>query len=168
MKPADQWTTAEATAAKAKPPVKFCLECDQPFTRLYRDVNGKPRLRELRRWSWGASYSSKACCAAYREAARAGSRICRSIYKLLSRPPGSPRLGRKPRKTGPEAIARAERTAAIMRLLFAGYTQRQIGLMMTPAVSQQAICKTVWKAMAELQRRDRARVEARAKTRQSR
>ena len=43
MKPADQWTTAEATAAKAKPPVKFCLECDQPFTRLYRDVNGRPR-----------------------------------------------------------------------------------------------------------------------------
>ena len=32
----------------------------------------------------------------------------------MNRPPNSPRLGRKPRKTGPEAIAKAERTATIM------------------------------------------------------
>jgi hypothetical protein len=45
----DPWTAAQATAAKA--PVKFCITCSEPFTPLYRDSGGRPRLRDLKRWS---------------------------------------------------------------------------------------------------------------------
>jgi hypothetical protein len=60
-----RWTAAERTAAKAEPLVKWCAECGDEFTRLYRDDYGRPRLRELRQWP-RALYCSRACCAAYR------------------------------------------------------------------------------------------------------
>jgi hypothetical protein len=59
----DRWAAAERTAAKAKPPIKRCVECGDEFTRLYRDI--RPRLRQLREWK-RSLYCSRQCCAAYR------------------------------------------------------------------------------------------------------
>ena len=57
--------TAEATAAKARPPEKLCIVCGEVFRRVYADIHGKPRLRSLREWP-RSIYCSRSCASAYR------------------------------------------------------------------------------------------------------
>lgn len=65
MKPANPWTAAQRTAAKATPPVRWCIVCEAEFTRLYRDIHGRPRLRSPHDWR-KSLYCSRECASRYR------------------------------------------------------------------------------------------------------
>jgi hypothetical protein len=54
------------------------------------------------------------------------------------------------RRTGPEAIKRAQRISAILSMRLSGYTLADIGQSMNPPVSAVAIHKTLKKALAAM------------------
>jgi hypothetical protein len=50
-----------------RPATRYCIVCDAEYTRCYKNRNGKPRLRDLKRWSSSrVLYCSKTCCSIYR------------------------------------------------------------------------------------------------------
>ena len=72
--PIDPWDAAQRTAAKTQPPVKWCIMCEGEFTRLYRDLHGKPRLRSPKDWR-KSLYCSRACASLYRRSKRNAGRL---------------------------------------------------------------------------------------------
>lgn len=58
-------------------------------------------------------------------------------------------MGRKPRVTGPEAIERSERLAAILSMRMEGVSLKDIGAAQSPPVTAQAIHKCILKALRE-------------------
>jgi hypothetical protein len=143
-----RWAKAEATAAASEPPERTCIECGAEFIRLYRDVNGKPRLRSPHEWT-RSIYCSRSCASAYRRRKRVW-----LAPHLAALEPATPALvrgagnclpGRPSRKTGPAAILAAERRKRVMEARFAGKTFKQIGDL--EGVSAQAIFKTYWRAL---------------------
>ena len=81
MKPADPWTAAQRTAAKAKPPVKLCIVCDEPYTRAYRNIHGAPRLRSPRRVMNRSKAGSRPVCS---RSARQAARVSVLIKRFLA------------------------------------------------------------------------------------
>lgn len=133
MKEPDPWTAAEATAAKA--PVRYCITCSEPFTRLYTNINGRPRLRDLKRWSaQRALYCSKQCCAIFRRNKRNAGWLSLPAHLASLEPAPEPqpkmrsaaRTGRPPTVTGKQSIERVERIKRIMEGRFAGASFREI------------------------------------------
>lgn len=94
------WATARATDAKAKP--RVCIECKAKFTRLYRDINGRPRLRELRLWP-RSLYCSRSCASAYRKRKRTHPELPPHLRML--EPPGERKNVRRRSVSGGAALA---------------------------------------------------------------
>jgi hypothetical protein len=149
---ADPWTAAEATASKA--PVKFCITCTEPFGRLYRDRNGKPRLRDLKRWSSSrALYCSRACCAVYRRNKRNAGWLTLPAHLASLEPTptlqpkmrSAARTGRPPTVTGKQSIERVEGIKRIMEARFAGASFREIAGL--EAVSTATVHRLYWKTI---------------------
>jgi hypothetical protein len=69
VRPIDPWDAAQRTASKARPPVKWCITCEVEFTRLYRDIHDRPRLRSPQDWR-KSLYCSRSCASLYRRAKR--------------------------------------------------------------------------------------------------
>jgi hypothetical protein len=65
VRPSDPWGAAERTASMAKPPIRYCIVCDAEYTRAYRDIHGKPRLRSPKDWR-KSLYCSRSCASLYR------------------------------------------------------------------------------------------------------
>jgi hypothetical protein len=147
----DPWTAAEATAANA--PVKFCITCSEPFTRLYTNINGRPRLRDLKRWSsQRVLYCSQQCCASFRRNKRnAGWLTLPASLQALEPAPeqltmrSAARTGRPSTKTGEQSIERVERIKRIMEARFAGASFREIAGF--EAVSTATVHRLYWKTM---------------------
>jgi hypothetical protein len=168
VKQSDPWGAAEATASKAT--VKFCITCREPFTRLYTNINGRPRLRDLKRWSaQRVLYCSRQCCATFRRNKRNAGWLTlpASLANLEPTPTLQPKMrsaarpGRPATNTGPEAIERTERAHAVMAQRLAGRTFREIAL--ASGVSAATAHRLFWKVVSEnppSRRRQRAALEA--------
>ena len=128
-KAARRWAAAEATAALSGE--RTCIECGLELTRLYRDVHYKPRLRSPQEWA-RSIYCSQRCASAYRSRRRVWLGL--HLAGLDPAPKETPTRvrsaappGRPSRRTGPRAIERVERTAALLRERFGGLMLNDIG-----------------------------------------
>jgi hypothetical protein len=152
VKEPDPWTAAEATAAKA--PVRYCITCSEPFTRLYTNINGRPRLRDLKRWSaQRALYCSKQCCAIFRRNKRNAGWLSLPAHLASLEPAPEPqpkmrsaaRTGRPPTVTGKQSIERVERIKRIMEGRFAGASFREIAAV--EGLSTATVHRLYWKTI---------------------
>jgi DNA-directed RNA polymerase specialized sigma24 family protein len=167
VKEPDPWGAAEATAATAT--VKFCITCSEPFTRLYTNINGRPRLRDLKRWSsQRVLYCSKQSCAIFRRNKRNAGWLSLPAHSASLEPTptlqpkmrSAARTGRPPTVTGRLALAKAERASAVMAQRLEGGTFREIAL--TQGLSTATVHRLFWKVVSEnppSRRRQRAALE---------
>jgi DNA-directed RNA polymerase specialized sigma24 family protein len=156
LRQVDPWGAARATASMAKPPIRFCIVCGEPFTRCYEARGGRPRLRAVREWR-RSLYCSKACCSIYRRRKPRGGQQSLELHLAGLEPPTPPLERREARSkmrappgrpatvTGARAIAHAERVAAIMAQRLEGRTLREIAL--AQGVSVPTVHRIVWRAL---------------------